>query len=82
MKKEFERVGVNAHFVMNDVIIKKYTYCQNSYYITRSLYKVSGTAGNLARYYVRSGHYYISDCGYTSEPHYMDLQKAVEICFA
>ena len=67
---------------MKEVLINQHTYCENSYYITRNLYKVSGTAGNMARYYVKSGHYYISECGYTSEPHYMDLESAIRICFA
>ena len=68
--------------LMKDTLIKEYTYCENSYYLTRRLYKVYGTAGNMARYYVKSGHYYISECGYTSEPHYMDLESAIRICFA
>ena len=67
---------------MKDILVKKYTYSWNSYHITRSIYKVSGTAGNLVKYYVRSGNYYISDNGFTVEPHYMDLKSAPRICFA
>ena len=65
-----------------DILIREYKYSVNSFHLTRGLYQVSGTAGNLVKYYVRSGHYYISDNGYTVEPHYMDLSSALRICFA